>query len=297
MGQRQSIEDYLHGLFTAFGQIFFQNNALCGLYVIGGIALNSLTMLVGGLLGAAVAQFVAGYLIVDDTYRREGGYGFNGALLGLACSYFYPVELVTFGLIVLVSLAATLLQYYWQRRTEIACYTAPFVVLFWLLLALFDPAESIADSAAVAIGTPSPDLISAIFNSLGQVCFQQNPISGLLFWVGISLGSLRAGLWVIAAGALSTLFGWLLGLDSAVIESGFYGFNPVLLALGCLQWKGLRQRKELILVLMLLIALSLLLMLLFKAMGVVAVTAPFVLSLWLVSGCVGWSRAAGLKYT
>lgn len=300
----QSLDDYIQGLLASFGQIFFQSNVLCGFYVVTAIGLSSPSMALGSVLGAAVAQWIAGYLGVDSERLRRGEYGFNGALLGLAGCYFYAdlglngydlkgfdlggFDLRVCGLIVLASLLATLLQYHWMQRTSVAPYTAPFVLIAWLMLALFEP------KVAVVVSVPSSsdiNLASTLLNSISQVCLQQNPLTGLMILVGIALSSLRAAVWVLVAAVISLLYGWLLSLEPQMMNQGLYGFSPVLVALGCLHSQRLGRSRlgsggSWLLLMLLLIPLSIMLWLLFAQLGMIALTAPFVMTLWLASSGV-----------
>lgn len=266
---------FVQTLLASFGQILLQNSPLCGGLVVIGVALSSATLLLGGVLGASVALLVARTLSVDDQAQRAGGYGFNGALAGFAVCHLYPPGAIIFGLIALLSGISTLLQWQWQRKAALAPYTAPYVISFWVLLLFLDPAH---------LPSPLPEeadlsAYKAILNSIAQICFQQNPLSGLLFLVGVLVCSPRAALWMLAAAALSLLCCWVLRLDNAAINSGLYGYNGVLVALGCLHSQGLGRLR----VLPVLVPLTLLLWLLFQRLEIVPLTAPFVLTLWLAA--------------
>ena len=71
---------------------------------------------------------------------------------------------------------------------------------------------------------------------IGQVMFQDNPLSGLLFFVAIGWGSYAAGVPQVAIGGLvavlaATLMAQWLRVDEAALNAGLYGFNAYLVGL------------------------------------------------------------------
>src|SRR5215203_634821 len=67
----------------------------------------------------------------------------------------------------------------------------------------------------------------------GQVMFQNNPLTGLLFLVGIFWGSYAAGMIEVGIGALvalvvATLMALAMDVDTDALRSGLYGFNGIL---------------------------------------------------------------------
>lgn len=78
--------------------------------------------------------------------------------------------------------------------------------------------------------------LTAYFNGIGQVMFQQSPWTGLLFLAGIFWGSYECGFPAVAWGAVvgtlaSTLAGYMVMPKSGDGADGLWGFNGVLV--GC----------------------------------------------------------------
>jgi urea transporter len=75
---------------------------------------------------------------------------------------------------------------------------------------------------------PAVDFVDYCLRGVGQVVFQNNPITGLAILVAIWIYSP----WVGFAGTLgllvSTITGLILGMDRGAIRAGLYGFNGVL---------------------------------------------------------------------
>ncbi len=124
---------------------------------------------------------------------------------------------------------------------------------------------------------------------IGQVMFQDNPLSGLLFFIAIGWGSFAAGVPQVAIGGLvallaGTLTAQWLRVDAAGLAAGLYGYNAYLvgLALGTflagspLFWIYVALGGAVSVVATLGMANV------FKTWGVAALTSPFVLTTWLL---------------
>lgn len=82
----------------------------------------------------------------------------------------------------------------------------------------------------------SLEFLKILMRGTGQVMFQNNVWTGLLFMVGIFWGAYQEGLGVVAWGALlgvtvSTVTGYILGFPAKDGAQGLWGFNGVLV--GC----------------------------------------------------------------
>ncbi len=111
---------------------------------------------------------------------------------------------------------------------------------------------------------------------IGQVMFQDNPLSGLLFFIGIGWGSYAAGMPQVAIGGLvalvvGTLTAQWLRVDAAGLGAGLYGYNAYL----PLWWVYVALGGAVS------VPATLGTAKVFKTWGVAALTAPFVLTTWL----------------
>ena len=143
--------------------------------------------------------------------------------------------------------------------------------------------------------------IDVAFRGVGQVMFQDNPLSGALFIAAIAWGS-------FAAGVPQVLFGGLLGIvtatstaqwlrvESASLRAGLYGFNGVLVGLalatfiapGSLLWAYVVLGAAVSVVAMEATANVC------KSWSMPALTFPFVLVTWLLLlGTYGFGGLAG----
>lgn len=79
---------------------------------------------------------------------------------------------------------------------------------------------------------PLLDFVDACLRGVGQVCFMNNPVTGLAIVVAMFVGEA----WLGFAGALgvvvSTAAALLIGMDRDAIRAGLFGFNGVLVGAG-----------------------------------------------------------------
>jgi len=153
--------------------------------------------------------------------------------------------------------------------------------------------------------------VDNVLRGVGQVMFQDNPLSGLLFLAAIGWGSYAAGVpQVSIAGLLAVIVATLtarwLHVDETALNSGLYGYNAYLVGLalatflapGPLLWAYVVLGAAVSVVAMLGIANAV------KAWEMSAFTFPFVLTTWLLllatygfSGLTGAALPAGRVVT
>jgi urea transporter len=124
---------------------------------------------------------------------------------------------------------------------------------------------------------------------VGQVMFQDNPLSGLLFFIAIGWGSVAAGVPQVAIGGLvavvvSTLTAHWLRVDVSALRAGLYGFNAYLvgLALPTFMAPSTTMWAYVVLGAAVSVVVTLALANVLKTWSVSALTAPFVLTAWLM---------------
>ena len=123
---------------------------------------------------------------------------------------------------------------------------------------------------------------------IGQVMFQNNPLSGLLFFVAIGWGSYAAGMPQVAIGGLvavvaATLTAQWLRVEAADLAAGLYGYNAYLVGLSFGTFLAVSPLWWVYVVLggAVSVVATLGTANVFKTWGVAALTAPFVLTAWL----------------
>ena len=123
---------------------------------------------------------------------------------------------------------------------------------------------------------------------IGQVMFQDNPLSGLLFFLAIGWGSFVAGMPQVAIGGLlaliaGTLTAQWLRVDASALAAGLYGYNAYLVGLAFGTFLGVSPLWWVYVALggAVSVPVTLAVANVFKSWGVAALTAPFVLTTWL----------------
>lgn len=124
---------------------------------------------------------------------------------------------------------------------------------------------------------------------IGQVMFQDNPLSGLLFFIAIGWGSHAGGVPQVAIGGLvavlaATLTAQWLRVDEAALDAGLYGFNAYLVGLSLATFMISTPQLWVYVVFggAISVVVTLALTNVLKTWSVSALTAPFVLTAWLL---------------
>jgi urea transporter len=87
-------------------------------------------------------------------------------------------------------------------------------------------------SASAAGNIPAPVL--AVFRGIGQVFFQENALTGVLFVLGIAFSSPLMAAGVLVGSAIGTATARLLKFNESEVLAGIYGFNSALVGIATL---------------------------------------------------------------
>lgn len=262
------------------GQVMFQNNAVSGLLMLVGIACNSWLLALLALLGnfvGTVTAFFSGYSKEDI---EDGLYGFNGTLVGIAVGVFMEPGVASLLLLVAGSMLSTWIARVCAYQKLLPGFTAPFILAVWLLQALCRGWFPSLLSSSVMPEETAADWFRAFSLNIGQVMFQGGTVlSGLFFLAGILLNSRVHALYTVWGALLPLGMVWMVGSDYAAFNAGLLGYNAVLcaIALGGRSWAGAAWAT-------LSVTLSVLLQVWGMSLGMTTLTAPFVVSVWIVSG-------------
>jgi urea transporter len=210
----------------------------------------------------------------DASVLKAGIYGINPAVIGIATLFFFPLGLVSIFLLVVGCIVAALLTEALRRYVPFMTYATPFLLTFWPIYFL-GPALG---AARLEHGEPvTASFVEAVARGIGQVLFQGCIWTALMFLAGIAVNNWRHVPWAVVASLLGMLVGIYHHDSSAeVAELGLYGYNAVLAALALVVW------RPSVIPPLLGIVLSVPLTENFPLLGLPALTAPFVLSTWLV---------------
>lgn len=275
------------------GQVMFQNNALSGLLILAGIFVNSWQMGVlavsGNIIGTLTAYF-SGYAR-DDI--KNGLYGFNGTLVGIAAGVFMHLTVGSLILTAIASCTSTYITRLFNMQRVLPGFTAPFILSVWLLLGFcswLTPDMLLVSDTDTSVSS-GVDCLQSFGMGIGQVMFQGNIWTGLLFLAGILVNSRSAAFYTVLGALLPLPLAILLGVDSEAVNMGLMGYNGVLCAIALgddRSWKGFVLASCAVL-------LSVVLQIMGMNAGVVTLTAPFVVSVWLIMGIQGFIILKGMK--
>jgi urea transporter len=266
---------FIQTILRGIGQVMFQNNIYSGILFLGGIFYNSWLLALAALFGTIISTGSAQILRYPKEDIQNGLYGFNGALTGIAVLCFFELNLITVLALIIGAVLSTLMM--GLLKKFIPPFTAPFVMATWLviysLLFVFNfPLLSSPEPTGNTI-----DMLSASSNSFGQVMFQENRITGLFFLLGILVNNKLMAIYAVYAAVLGSLTGWLFSEPFSTINAGLMGYNAILCAIAL---TGKKWRDFLWITIA--ISLSTLLNIALATTGIITLTAPFVLAVWVI---------------
>ena len=279
-GYLETIYQEIKTLLLGFSQVFLLQSALSGTLILAGLFCNSWQLALLALLGCLVSRAVASLWRDTESEIADGLYGFNGTLVGIAIGVYWEISWLSILLLVVGAALSTWLARAFRRHAQLPGLTAPFIIAVWVLLLLSMLAPQgvgLLDSVAqLEEGQSQWRMLGvALGDSVGQVMFQANVLTGVLFFLAIAWESRRK--------ALYTLLGVLIPMlaipfvPETVWREGLLGYNAVLCAI---YWASTSERRLLYAVVS--VVLSVLLELLALYAGLIPLTAPFVLSVWIV---------------
>lgn len=263
------------------GQVMFQNNALSGLLMLIGIFLNSWQMGLLAVSGNIISTLTARISGYDCDDIKNGLYGFNGTLVGIAVGVFMLLTVSSLMLMAIASCASTYIARFFNMQRVLPGFTTPFILSVWMLLGLCSwlMPDMLLVSDTETPASSSINYLQCFSMGIGQVMFQGNMMTGLFFLAGILVNSRNAAVYTILGALLPLLLATLLGVDSEALNMGLMGYNGVLcaLALGGKSWMSCIWAVCSVL-------LSVVLQIVGMSWGIITLTAPFVLSVWLTMG-------------
>lgn len=266
---------FIQTVFRGIGQVMFQNNIYSGMLFLVGIFYNSWLLGVAALIGTMISTITAQILKYPKEDISNGLYGFNGTLTGIAVFLFFEVNLSIILVLILGASLSTVVMNFLKRI--IPPFTAPFVLVTWFVIYSLLFFFNIPLSPTSAPLGNEIHIFSGLSNSFGQVMFQENIITGLLFLLAIIVNNKLMAIYAIYAAALGSLIGWLLSEPVSVINSGLMGYNAILcaIALTGIKWKDFQWITSAII-------LSTIINIGLTMTGIITLTAPFVLTTWII---------------
>lgn len=266
-------KNFARTILRGVGQVMLQNNALTGLLFLAGIFYNSWLLGIGAILGNLASTATAYLFKYKKDDIEKGLYGFNGTLTGIAIFVFFGINFATILAVILGSIISTVIMYKITKRIQ--ALTAPFVISTWLVILVFKLSNLVP---FLNINIPQAthlDLFQAMGISFGQVMFQTSLVTGIIFLLAVLINSRLSAVYAIYGAILGSIIASIFSLPISIINIGLFGYNAVLsgIALESIKFRGFIYAT-------IAIILSVALYVLFEKLGILALTAPFVLSAW-----------------
>lgn len=266
-------------LCTGVGQIMFGDKPITGAIFLGGLALASPLMAAGAAIGSCIGSVSALAMRCDRTEVKQGLYGFNAALVGLAMTVAFAPSMASCALTIGGCAASTAITSA-MRRASLSHFTAPFIVSTWATWAI---GKSLELNPSQMTNSLLPNVTADPFGALhglGQVLFQESAVVGGLFVAGLFLSSRKAAVAGLLGAGVGGAVAAATGFSSASIASGLLGYNAALCAIALKDRPAYAALASVV---------TLPLCAGFGYMGAPALTAPFVIATWLVSSVMGKS--------
>lgn len=299
------IPDPILAVFRGVAQVFFQENALTGAFMIAGLAVNSPLMAIGAVVGSAIGTATAHLLKYDAGDVKAGIYGFNSTLIGIATFFHFQPSPIAVALLIGGCVLGAVVTYLMRRYIPIPTYTSPFIVTTWVVFFLgillqadqvkaqpsdaylegSIPGFAAVEGEAAADGKESPsesgvqvvlDFVEAVGRSIGEVDFQGSIWTGLFFLIGIAINNKEHAAWVFVASLIATFAAVYHHDPSHDVALGVGQYSAPLAAIALSLW-----RKSIIAP-TLGILLTVPLTEFFPITHLPTYTAPFVLATWIV---------------
>lgn len=217
-------------ILKGLGQIMLQENPVTGFLFLVGIFYGSLTMGVAALL-ATISGIVTAFLLkYDKAEINKGLYGFSAALVGVAIMLFLRPVFISWIILIIGSALATVIQHFFMKR-KIPVFTLPFVLITWLILFFTNNYFTGLLSEGSITTASSINYFTVGFSGFGQVIFQDNLISGVLFFTAVFISSPISALYGFIGAVLSAFIAFSISAPVADISIGLFSFNAVLCAI------------------------------------------------------------------
>ncbi|MEZ8386136.1 urea transporter [Vibrio splendidus] len=282
------------GLLNGIGQVYFTPSVMTSLLLLLAISIESLPLAFLTLLGASFSYALAFccymYTNTNKTaYDIDSGmYALNGALIGLFIGNFFGVTPLLVLVAVLGALLTVPIANIVFRFKKYRGYTSAFILTSWLIYAIQSTLDlsvlSPSSSALIPIISFEanswfnlPPMVIPFLKGISQVSFIENALSGLVILVAIAINNIKHAIWVVLAVIISTVFSGLIGASSELVAQGLYGYNAILATLALVFYPRIPWPLTLLGML-----LSCVITLGFHELSLLPLTAPFILSTWVV---------------
>ena len=269
------IINFLKIILKGISQIMLQNNAITGFLFLIGIFYNSPIMGFGALIGVFASTIIAFILKYKKKDIEDGLYGFNGALVGIALTFFFNVNFLFNNFIILGSILSSLVMNFMHKR-KLSPYTFPFVLSTWFLIILIRYYDLVPQKIQTLIEVANLNFVSSLSMGFGQVMFQANIITGIIFLIAILINSKISAIYAFIGSFIGMITAILFSFQLNLINLGIFGFNAVLCGIAFAD-----NKKYSLVYAVISIIISIFIIYGMITLNWIALTAPFVFATWI----------------
>jgi urea transporter len=244
---------FVDWILRGIGQVVFQNNPISGAVILIGIFYNSWIYGTICLFGTIISTLTAMLFKADKGMIKDGLYGFNGALIGIAMVVFtsptftsghvpnlhtwiYIVVCAAFTTIIMPAFGAILGPH------KVPALTMPFVLGTWFFLGALFQYSTIDVSSALMPTSPSDfkgptptytwqTWFYGITLGIGEIFFQNNWVTGVIILIGIAINTRIGALMAFMGSTLAVYGAVFFGAHEEAIRFGLFGYSAALTAM------------------------------------------------------------------
>ncbi|MFE4451620.1 urea transporter [Streptomyces sp. NPDC056796] len=240
--ERRQPSAFLLASARGVGQVDLQPTLWTGLIILAGLWSAGWRIGLFATLGTLVSTATAYALGVDRSGIALGLQGYCGCLTGIALVTSLGDHAATYVLAVVGAIVCTLLMA--ALTTFLAPYgltalTAPFCLVSGVMV-LGAPSfariwhgapNAVSSTTGGDTGLSWDALWHAFFTNVSQVFLVDKWYVGLIMLAGLACAGIRVLLYAAAGSVMGIVAAWALGAPTALISSGIYGYNAVLVAI------------------------------------------------------------------
>ena len=271
-----AIKNFAEIVLRGISQIFLLNNVITGILFLAGAFYNSWLIGIGAVIGLLAGTFTALLFKYKRDDINNGLYGYNGALVGLATVYFFGFNMPSVIALFFGAVLSSIIMHCMIKR-KFPPFTAPFIISTWIVMAIVLTLKIMPLKATQLPNASNVEIIPALSRGIGQVMFQENIITGIILFIGILVCSRISALYALLGTGIGVIVACVCSFPLSMITAGLFGFNGVLcgIALSGKKWHH-------VILAIASIVVSVFIMFGMSRLGIITLTAPFVMSTWLI---------------
>lgn len=251
---KESIQLYYEGIVNSYSQVFFSKNRIFAFIIISATFINPFSG-ISGFISLVAALLFADWFGYSKVFIRDGTYGFNCLLAGLALGVYYEFSPAFFFILVFTSML-TLLMTVWLSAF-LASYNIPFLTLPFLFstwiailsirtfkaielsergIFVFNDVQNYGGVYLLKfydqiININIPFLLEVYLKSLGAVFFQYNIFAGFIIGIGLLIYSRIAFTLSLLGFFAGYFFYFFQKAEFSDVYYSYIGFNFILTAI------------------------------------------------------------------